>query len=176
MSGFLLSLLSPVWHRTLTHAFSNGRKLRIEFEEDEEKARLEDKEFRNSDIVGSYAFAYGNEASVAAAKEVKRFEKLMKFAPKVGGGSATPLPLDLYLPCPDHDFRLLNSSSSTKKPRVKRATRERRKRKTTTTRHKKRKLRLWQTWKLACTNLTRKKTIKYHEITHPTTNYISNYI
>ena len=38
MSGFLLSLLSPVWHRTLTHAFSNGRKLRIEFEEDEEKA------------------------------------------------------------------------------------------------------------------------------------------
>ena len=83
-------LAAPPKHkrRVRTRGKSNsakGSKDEDDGEDDGDEAQVEDKEFRNSDIVGSYAFAYGNEATVAAAKEIKRFEKLMKFAPKVRG-------------------------------------------------------------------------------------------
>ena len=80
-------MLSPTIHEVvviIVLSILQGSKDEEDGEDDGDEAQVEDKEFRNSDIVGSYAFAYGNEATVAAAKEVKRFEKLMKFAPKVG--------------------------------------------------------------------------------------------
>ena len=42
----------------------------------------EEHEFRNSDVVGDYAYAYGNEGSPAARKELKEFEDLFQLSPK----------------------------------------------------------------------------------------------
>jgi hypothetical protein len=62
-------------------------------EEDEEKARLEDKEFRNYEVISSYAYAYGSADSVASAKEAQHFRKLFLESPKYQE-KKEPLPED----------------------------------------------------------------------------------
>ena len=51
-------------------------------EDEEEKARQEDKEFRNHEVVSSYAYAYGNADSAASAKEARQFQQLFLESPK----------------------------------------------------------------------------------------------
>jgi len=48
----------------------------------------EEQEFRNSDVVGDYAYAYGNEGSPAARKELKEFDDLFQLSPKHHKGPA----------------------------------------------------------------------------------------
>jgi len=48
----------------------------------------EEHEFRNSDVVGDYAYAYGHEGSPAARKELKEFDDLFQLSPKHRKGPA----------------------------------------------------------------------------------------
>jgi hypothetical protein len=70
-----------------------SRGAKDEEEDDEEKARLEDKDFRNYEVVSSYAYAYGNADSVAFEKEARHFRKLLLESPKYQENKE-PLPED----------------------------------------------------------------------------------
>lgn len=61
---------------------SSSKSAKDEEDEEEAQARLEDKQFRNYEVVGTYAYAYGNADSAASAKEAQHFRALFLESPK----------------------------------------------------------------------------------------------
>ena len=59
---------------------SSSKSAKDEEDAQEEQARLEDKQFRNYEVVGTYA--YGNADSAASAKEAQHFQALFLESPK----------------------------------------------------------------------------------------------